>query len=71
MNYSNLVNYMNRKDVQMALFIDADANHNWDVCAQNLSYSVEYSTMLPIYNELISRGYRVLLYSGALDRFVF
>ncbi|GKU96249.1 hypothetical protein SLEP1_g9503 [Rubroshorea leprosula] len=63
------VNYLNRKDVQMALHARLLGVRQWDVCSNTLDYElldVEIST-ITIVGRLVKAGIPVLVYSGDQD----
>ncbi|GLT86762.1 hypothetical protein SLE2022_048810 [Rubroshorea leprosula] len=63
------VNYLNRKDVQMALHACLIGVRRWDVCSNTLDYElldVEISTII-IVGRLVKAGIPVLVYSGDQD----
>ncbi|XP_059642542.1 serine carboxypeptidase-like 45 [Cornus florida] len=63
------VNYLNRKDVQLALHARLVGVHRWDVCSNILDYevlNVEIPT-ISIVGSLVNAGIPVLVYSGDQD----
>ncbi|GLT48061.1 hypothetical protein SLA2020_217030 [Shorea laevis] len=63
------VNYLNRKDVQMALHARLVGVRRWDVCSNTLDYElldVEIPT-ITIVGRLVKAGIPVLVYSGDQD----
>ncbi|KAK4597491.1 hypothetical protein RGQ29_015140 [Quercus rubra] len=63
------VNYLNRKDVQMALHARLVGVHQWVVCSNILDYELldlEIPT-ISVVGELIKAGIPVLVYSGDQD----
>lgn len=56
--------YLNQATVKSALHARAD--RTWDICTR-LSYRRSYTTMVPIYQELIRNGLRGLHFTGTWD----
>eukprot|EP00890_Picochlorum_soloecismus_P004864 jgi/Picsp_1/5379/NSC_02740-R1_protein len=63
--------YLNRKEVQIALHANTtgDIPGPWKSCTDNLYYSKQdvMESMIPLYEELLQSGIRILIYSGDID----
>lgn len=64
--------YLNREDVQIAIHAVPNSLHNrkWQQCSSTLNYSRSdlLTPMLPVYEELLNEGLRLLVYSGDGER---
>lgn len=58
--------YMAQAAVKAAIHA---SNHTfpWDVCSQHINYVQYLPTMVPIYQQLLKAGIRVMVYSGDAD----
>ena len=61
-NYTKEVTYLNSFSVQTAIHARTDLP-KWNVCTGRLNYTESWSSVVPIYPELIEK-YRVMIYSG-------
>ncbi|KAM7424046.1 hypothetical protein PAMA_000417 [Pampus argenteus] len=59
-------NWLNRGDVRKALHIPATLP-KWDICSDNLNYTMLYPTVKDVYLKLLSLGLRALVYNGDTD----
>jgi serine carboxypeptidase-like clade 2 len=67
--------YMNRPDVQAAFNANSSEHRQpgpWVTCTPHIAYSREdvLTSMLPIYDQLLSSGLEFLIYSGDVDAIV-
>ncbi|GAB4817359.1 hypothetical protein N2152v2_004405 [Parachlorella kessleri] len=65
--------YLNRPDVQRALHANTTGlPYPWITCTPQINYSRAdlLSSMLPVYEELVKSGIRILVYSGDVDAIV-
>ena len=66
--------YFNRPDVQRALHanLTGDLPGPWQTCTQAIRYSRQdlLASMLPLYEELLDAGLRILVYTGDVDAIV-
>jgi len=63
MNYTAILNYLNSDDVKEAIHAKMDLPWPWEVCTGNINYTESWTSVVPLYNELIQL-YRVTVYSG-------
>merc|ERR1719354_1182492 len=65
------VDYLNRQDVQKAIFAQAPPAGSWDICTPQdiLTYNTSGESMIPFYQRLISKrpDVSILVYSGDID----
>jgi len=59
--------WINQDSVRNAIHAISVAQQPWTICSNNISYSNVYSTVIPIHQELLNAGYRILIYSGDTD----
>ncbi|KAJ3704998.1 hypothetical protein LUZ61_008703 [Rhynchospora tenuis] len=60
--------YLNLPEVKKAFH--ADQNVNWVTCNHNLTYTLRDNTTVPIIKKIVTKGLRVILYSGDTDSVV-
>lgn len=63
--------YLNRKDVQQAIHA-RDIGRPWRDCSNIVDYSREdlLTSMIPVYQDLLKTGIRMMVYSGDVDAIV-
>jgi len=59
--------WLNQASVRTALHAIPVERQKWTICTNQIRYSRNYDTIIPIYQELLSARYRVLVYSGDVD----
>jgi serine carboxypeptidase-like clade I len=58
--------WLNQAEVKKALHV-TQSPLKWTICSNVLNYTSQWSTVIPIYHELLKSGKRVLVYSGDVD----
>jgi len=59
--------WLNTPSVRTALHAIPVSVQNWTICSDLISYTSTYSTVIPIHEELLENGYRIMIYSGDSD----
>jgi len=59
--------WLNQASVRTALHAISVAEQEWVICSDQIEYTSTYTTVIPIHQELLENGYRVLIYSGDSD----
>lgn len=62
-NSEKATDWLNRPDVKAALHVERSPL-TWAICSNVVNYTSQYSTVIPIYRDLIAAKKRVLVYSG-------
>jgi len=60
-------NWLNQQSVRTATHTLPTTQWTWEICTDAIDYTRVYATMIPIYQQLLAAGYRVLVYSGDTD----
>ncbi|KAF3339451.1 hypothetical protein FCM35_KLT16922 [Carex littledalei] len=63
-----VLNYMNLPEVKKAFH--ADPNIKWGPCNDNLVYTLRSNNSVPTIKKIVTKGLRVMLYSGDIDSVV-
>eukprot|EP01114_Cavostelium_apophysatum_P000046 TRINITY_DN1004_c0_g1_i1.p1 TRINITY_DN1004_c0_g1~~TRINITY_DN1004_c0_g1_i1.p1 ORF type:complete len:455 (+),score=85.88 TRINITY_DN1004_c0_g1_i1:152-1516(+) len=59
--------WVNQNSVRTALHAIPVSQQEWQICTDLISYESVYSTVIPIHQQLLNDGYRILIYSGDVD----
>jgi len=59
--------WLNQEDVRVAIHAISVKLQPWTICASDINYSNVYDTVIPIHQQLLKAGYRILVYSGDTD----
>jgi len=59
--------WINQDSLRTAIHALPVSQINWTICSDVLNYTEQYTTVIPIYKQLLQNGYRILVYSGDVD----
>jgi len=59
--------WINQDSLRTAIHALPVSQLNWTICSDVLNYTEQYTTVIPIYKQLLQNGYRILVYSGDVD----
>jgi len=59
--------WLNLPEVRTALHAIPVGQQNWTICSDLINYTSIYTTVIPIHEQLIANGYKILIYSGDSD----
>jgi len=59
--------WINQDSVRTALNAISVSQQQWMICSDLINYTSIYTTVIPIHQELLQNGYRILIYSGDAD----
>jgi len=59
--------WINQDTVRTAFYAISVAQQEWMICSNQINYTSIYTTVIPIHQQLLANGYRILIYSGDAD----
>jgi len=64
---SRAASWINQDSVRTAIHALPISQLNWTICSGAINYTEQYSTVIPIHEQLLENGYRLFIYSGDVD----